>query len=124
MESAERNGSALRRRLFSADLFNEAAMRLGSRNVNTPVSRVKASLCSVTRRDHRRPARPSAVAGRDARDFRARLAGLRGLRRPEDAVVFRAITPPRWKWTFNEILTRGFTTRSAARLAPSRPRVK
>jgi hypothetical protein len=48
MESAERNGLALRRLLFSAERFKDAAIRLGSRDVNTPFSRVSASLCSVT----------------------------------------------------------------------------
>src|SRR4029450_2622165 len=62
MESAERKGLALRRLLLSADRFKEAAIRLGSRDVKTPLSRVGASLCSVTCRDQRRPVR----ARRDA----------------------------------------------------------
>jgi hypothetical protein len=60
----------LRRLLLSADLFNEDAIRFGSRNVKTPLSRVSASLCSVTWRDQRRP-------------------------RPFDAVAFLAMTSPR-----------------------------
>jgi hypothetical protein len=54
----------LRRLLRSADRFNDAAMRLGSRNVNTPWSRVSASLCSVTRADQRLPPRRPVFAGR------------------------------------------------------------
>jgi len=57
MDRAERNGLVLRRLLFSADRFKEAAIRLGSRDVKTPFSRVSASLCSVTWRDQRRPDR-------------------------------------------------------------------
>jgi hypothetical protein len=44
----------LRRLLLSADRFNEDAIRFGSRNVKTPLSRVNASLCSVTCCDQRR----------------------------------------------------------------------
>src|SRR5262245_297396 len=55
MESAERNGSALRPLLRSADRFSEAAIALGSLLVNTPLSSVSASLCSVTACDQRRP---------------------------------------------------------------------
>src|SRR5919201_4579479 len=57
MDSAERNALVLRRLLFSADRFRDAAIRLGSRDVKTPFSRVSASLCSVTCRDQRRPVR-------------------------------------------------------------------
>jgi hypothetical protein len=38
----------LRRLLRSADRFNDAAIRLGSREVNTPLSKSSASLCLVT----------------------------------------------------------------------------
>src|SRR5260370_42664705 len=51
MESADRNGSALRRLLRTADLFKDAAIFLGSRCVKTPCSSVSASLVCVTRRD-------------------------------------------------------------------------
>src|SRR5436305_15272869 len=57
MESADRKGLPLRRLLFSADRFKDAAIRLGSRDVKTPFSRVSASLCSVAWRDQRRPVR-------------------------------------------------------------------
>jgi len=53
MDMAERNGSALRRRLWSADLFNDAAMARGERRVKTPVSRSSASLVLMTRADQR-----------------------------------------------------------------------
>src|SRR3954454_14247679 len=56
MERAERNGSALRRFLLAAERFSEAAMRLGSRRVKTPLSSVSSSLRSVTLCDQRRPA--------------------------------------------------------------------
>lgn len=46
MDSAERKGLPLRRLLFSADRFKDAAIRLGSRDAKTPFSRVSASLCS------------------------------------------------------------------------------
>src|SRR5262245_64963340 len=92
MESAERYGSALRRRLRSADRLSDAAMRLGSRRVKTPLSSVSASLCSVTWRDQRRPPR-RLVAGRLG-DLLARL-GLLDLRlrvfRRFDAVAFFAM---------------------------------
>src|SRR5260370_31863748 len=42
MESADRKGLPLRRLLFSADRFKDAAIRLGSRDVKTPFSRVSA----------------------------------------------------------------------------------
>jgi hypothetical protein len=95
MESAERNGSALRRRLRSADRFNEAAMRLGSRKVKTPWSSVSASLRSVTPRDQRRPlGRLAAVRG-DEPDLRFRDVPFRAERlRLSDAVAFRAIVSP------------------------------
>jgi hypothetical protein len=53
MDMAERNGSALRRRLWSADLFNDMAMARGERRVKTPVSRSSASLVLMTRADQR-----------------------------------------------------------------------
>jgi hypothetical protein len=53
MDMAERNGSALRRRLWSADLFNDAAMARGERRVKTPVSRSSASLVLMTGADQR-----------------------------------------------------------------------
>src|SRR5262249_20675224 len=88
MESAERKGLLFRRELLSADRFKDAAIRLGSREVKTPLSRVSASLCSVTCRDQRRPfrARPLRRA-----PWRLRPAPLL------DAVVFLAIAPPREK---------------------------
>jgi hypothetical protein len=46
----------LRRRLRSAERRNDEAMRFGSLRVKTPLSRVSASLCSVTCHDQRRPA--------------------------------------------------------------------
>src|SRR5262249_9437672 len=84
MESAERKGLLFRRELLSADRFKDAAIRLGSREVKTPLSRVSASLCSVTCRDQRRPfrARPLRRA-----PWRLRPAPLL------DAVVFLAIAP-------------------------------
>src|SRR5436190_9760474 len=56
MERAERNGSALRRLLLTAERFSDAAIRLGSRRVKTPLSSVSTSLRSVTLCDQRRPA--------------------------------------------------------------------
>ena len=50
---AERNGSALRRPLRSADRFSERAIARGSFKENTPLSRSRASLVSVTRCDQR-----------------------------------------------------------------------
>ena len=82
MESAERKGLLFRRELLSADRFKDAAIRLGSRDVKTPLSRLSASLCSVTCRDQRRPFRAAPAP------WRLRPA----LRR--DAVVFLAIAPP------------------------------
>src|SRR5882757_10144242 len=76
MESAERNGSDLRRVLCSADDFNDAAIRFGSCCVNTPFLRVSASLCSVTWRDQRRFRR--APAG-GVPVFLMRLVRLRDL---------------------------------------------
>jgi tripartite-type tricarboxylate transporter receptor subunit TctC len=69
----------LRRRLRSAERRNDDATRLGSSRVKTPLSRVSASLCSVTCRDQRRP------ACFDLGFFRAallRLWVLRGALRP------------------------------------------
>src|SRR6516165_6984494 len=85
MESAERKGLLFRRLLLSADRFKDAAIRLGSRELKTPLSRVSASLCSVTCRDQRRPFRAAPLR---RAPWRLRPA----LRR--DAVVFLAITPP------------------------------
>jgi len=92
MESAERNGLLFRRLLLSADRFNDAAIRLGSRNVKTPLSRVSASLCSVTCCDQ---SRPVSAARRDE-------PLRRGLRRLRPALllevaVFLTIAPPRRK---------------------------
>ena len=93
MESAERNGSALRRLLRSAERFNEAAIRLGSLDVNTPPSRVSASLCSVTARDQRRR---GLVVRRDAPGLLRRLVDLRVVLRAArarrlDAAAFLAM---------------------------------
>src|SRR5215831_11426402 len=92
MESAERKGLLFRRLLLSADRFSDAAIRLGSRNVKTPLSRVSASLCSVTCCDQRRPV---PAARRDEPLCR----GLRRLRPafPLEVAVFLAIAPPRRK---------------------------
>src|SRR5262245_1394932 len=89
MESAERKGLLFRRLLLSADRFNDAAIRLGSRNVKTPLSRVSASLCSVTCCDQRRPV---PAARRDEPLCR----GLRRLRpaRLLEVAIFLAIAPP------------------------------
>src|SRR5216684_3426346 len=87
MERAERNGAALRRLLRSADRFSDAAIRLGSRDVKTPSSRVSASLCSVTRRDQRPLVRERA-AGREEPRLRVRSPALRPrLPRRFDAVA-------------------------------------
>jgi len=51
IDIAERYGSALRRRLTSADRLSDAAMRRALENVNTPGSRSSASLVRVTRAD-------------------------------------------------------------------------
>ena len=85
MESAERNGSELRRLLRSAERFNEAAIRLGSFEVKTPPLSVSASLCSVTSRDQRRRL---VVAAR----FLPRMLDLRlGRARRLDAAAFLAM---------------------------------
>src|SRR6185436_6222072 len=90
MESAERNGSDLRRLLRSAERFNEAAIRLGSFEVKTPPSSVSASLCSVTSCDQRR--RPAVAAGRDEPGFLRRMLDLRARRtRRLDAAAFPAM---------------------------------
>jgi hypothetical protein len=80
---------AFRRLLLSADRFNDAAIRLGSRDVNTPLSRVSASLCSVTRADQRRLP-PRAVF--EARRELPRPLGLRF--RFLDALDFLAMVSP------------------------------
>jgi hypothetical protein len=91
MESAERNGSAWRRLLRSAERFNEAAIRLGSLEVNTPPSRVSASLCSVTARDQRRRGL-AVVVRRDAPGLLRRLVDLRAAPpRRLDAAAFLAM---------------------------------
>src|SRR6187200_1245194 len=51
---AERKGSAFRRRLRSAERLSEAAMRRALANLKTPLSRSRASLVCITRRDHLR----------------------------------------------------------------------
>lgn len=53
MDIAERNGSALRRWLCSAECFSDSAICRGSFQVNTPGSRSKALLVSVTCCDQR-----------------------------------------------------------------------
>ena len=50
---AERNGSALRRRLRSAERLSERAIARGSFKEKTPLSRSSASLVSVTCCDQR-----------------------------------------------------------------------
>lgn len=52
IDIAERNGSALRRVLRSADRFNESAIAFGSLFVKTPGSRSSALLYCVTLADH------------------------------------------------------------------------
>jgi hypothetical protein len=114
MESAERNGSDLRRRLRSADRFNDAAIRLGSFEVKTPRSRVSASLRSVTCRDQRRP-----PVRRRALEWR-RLAALRARRRRlTDAVLVLAIVQ-----SFRMGPTAALSQRSAAASVPLVPRTR
>src|SRR6476620_740172 len=50
---AERNGSALRRPLRSAERLSDRAIARGSFKENTPLSRSRASLVSVPRSDQR-----------------------------------------------------------------------
>lgn len=50
---AERNGSALRLRLRSAERLSERAIARGSFRENTPLSRSRASLVFITCCDHR-----------------------------------------------------------------------
>src|SRR5262245_1920027 len=52
---ADRNEPLFRRRLRSAERFNERAIARGLANENTPLSRSSASLVSVTLCDQRRP---------------------------------------------------------------------
>jgi len=52
IDIADRNGSALRRRLRSAERLSDNAMRRGSSQVKTPPRRSSASLCWVTSADH------------------------------------------------------------------------
>jgi hypothetical protein len=52
IDIADRNGSALRRVLCSAERLSESAIALGSLFVKTPSSRSSASLCSITSCDH------------------------------------------------------------------------
>src|SRR5271156_5831978 len=54
MDIADRYGSALRRRLRSADAFSDLAIFLGSFDLKMSRSRSRASLCSVTSADHLR----------------------------------------------------------------------
>ena len=66
IDIADWNGSAFRRRLASADLFNEAATACGERWVKTPGSRSRALLVLITRADQRRglPRPCSSLDGR------------------------------------------------------------
>src|SRR5215469_12528661 len=112
MESAERKGLLFRRALLSADRFNDAAIRLGSRDVKTPLSRLSASLCSVTFRDHRRPFRDAPLR---RAPWRLRPALLL------EAVVFLAIAPPRVN-DHPGALTRRRNPCSAAACAARQPR--
>ena len=52
MDIAERNGSALRRVLASAESLRDCAIALGSFQVKTPFSRLSALLSRVTLADH------------------------------------------------------------------------
>src|ERR1700720_1100562 len=52
MDIADRYGSALRRRLRSADAFSDLAIFFGSFDLKISRSRSRASLCSVTSADH------------------------------------------------------------------------
>jgi hypothetical protein len=53
IDIAERNGSAFRRRLRSAERLSDRAIARGSCSENSPLSRSRASLVRVTRRDQR-----------------------------------------------------------------------
>jgi hypothetical protein len=52
IDIAERNGSAFRRVLCSAERLSDRAMAFGSLLVKTPCSRSSASLRSITFADH------------------------------------------------------------------------
>jgi hypothetical protein len=52
IDIADRNGSALRRVLRSADRLSERAMAFGSLLVKTPLSKSSASLVRMTSADH------------------------------------------------------------------------
>lgn len=58
IDMAERNGSAFRRVLFSAERLSERAIAFGSLFVKTPRSKSSASLRSITLCDHFRVAIP------------------------------------------------------------------
>src|SRR2546423_5354945 len=127
MESAERNESALRRRLFSADRFNDAAIRLGFFEVKTPRSSVSASLCSVTCGDHRCPMARPAVVRRCTLDRRRRLADARARpRRLTGAVLVLAIVRPPSRGTDRRAPCQraAAAARSREDLAPYAQRVK
>src|SRR5437867_2632187 len=63
MDIADRYGSLLRRRLTSADFFSDRAIRAGSFQENTPVSRSSALLCLVTVADHFPPGFGRGISG-------------------------------------------------------------
>lgn len=61
MDIADWNGVPLRRRLRSADRFNDSAIRCASFNLNTPLSRSSALLWRVTFADQNRLGRLAAI---------------------------------------------------------------
>src|ERR1700730_8989332 len=77
MDNAERNETAFRRVLVSAERFSAAAIRFGSRHVKTPGFRSSASLCSVTSCDPRLIAFFATIAPWHA-DRRSLITSIRG----------------------------------------------
>jgi hypothetical protein len=77
----------LRLRLRSAERFSEAAIRFGSRNLNTPPLRSRASLSFVTRADQRRLELCRV-------DLRRADLGAAGLRRADFRVEVPAMAVP------------------------------
>jgi hypothetical protein len=69
MDIADWNGLVFRRRLASADRFNDLAMLRALRNLNTPGCRSKALLFFDTSLDQRRPLRAAPADLRAGADL-------------------------------------------------------
>src|SRR5579863_1288316 len=115
MDSADRWGSLFRRRLLNAEWRRERAIARGSATRNTPRSRSRASLVSLTLPDHCFAARvqifPFMAEGSASQVQKSTISVSRGVNeKVSSASEQKGPRPDFCRWCFDEtVLNVGFT---------------